>query len=158
MLVIIAAVAQNNCIGQENKLPWHIPEDLKNFKRLTTNKIVLMGRKTWESIPEKFRPLPQRTNIVISRQKNLIVPNGVQLFSSIDEAISAHQNEEVFVIGGAEIYNQAMPLASRLFITEVNKIVAGDTFFPAIDSSRWREVNREAQAGFSFVTYDRIKI
>ena len=154
MLSLIAAVAENNCIGKSNTLPWYLPEDLKHFKKLTTDKAVLMGRKTWESIPEKFRPLPNRVNVVISRQK-LTLPPGVELYHSVDEALAAHKNDEVFVIGGAEIYRQTIEQADTLYITEVKKIVEGDAFFPVIDNNVWRETEREEHAEFSFVIYHR---
>ncbi len=156
MLSLIAAISKNNCIGKDNQVPWHIPEDLKHFKEVTTGKAVLMGRKTWESIPEKFRPLPKRKNIVITRQKDYPVPAGVELYQEIEAALTAHPNEEIMVIGGAEIYRQTIARADRLYITEVNQVADGDAFFPEIDTSVWKEVGRENHTGFSFVIYERI--
>lgn len=155
-LSLIAAVSANHVIGHANNLPWHIPEDLEYFKRLTKGKIVLMGRKTWESIPEKFRPLPKRKNIVITRQPNYAVPAGVEVFASIDEALAAHAGEEIVVIGGGEIYCQTIDRADTLYITHIRREFAGDAFFPAIDPTIWQEAAREDHGWFSFVTYKRV--
>ncbi|HLD31489.1 MAG TPA: dihydrofolate reductase [Patescibacteria group bacterium] len=155
MLAIIAAVAANNCIGINNTLPWHLPEDLEHFKKLTTKKIVIMGRKTWDSLPEKFRPLPNRKNIIISRQTNLPVPPGVEVWTGLEEVIKKYQGQEAFIIGGASLYAQALPLVSRLYITHVKKSVDGDVFFPTIEPSLWQEVEREEHPDFSFVTYQK---
>jgi dihydrofolate reductase len=153
-LALIAAVAQNNCIGKKGALPWYLPEDLKRFKKITTGKVVLMGRKTWESLPPKFKPLPNRKNVVVSRQ-NVSVPAGVELYHTIDEALAAHLSEEIMVIGGGEIYNQTMDRAETLYITEVHNVVEGDVFFPIIDKAVWEETEREEHEGFSFVTYQK---
>lgn len=155
MITIIAAVSKNGMIGRDGKLPWHIPEDLKHFKELTLGKVVLMGRKTWESIPEKFRPLPGRTNVVVTRQTGYTAPPGVEVFSSLDDALTAHATDAVLVIGGAEVYRQAMPLAGRLEITHVDSEVEGDTMFPPIDQDVWKEKTREDHDGFSFVRYEK---
>lgn len=153
MLSLIAAISQNNCIGKDNTLPWNIPEDLKHFKDITTGYIVLMGRNTWESIPEKFRPLSNRKNIVVTRDKYYMVPEGVEVYSSIDEALEKYKNKDVFVVGGASIYKQTIAKADRLFITEVKQFVDGDAFFPEIERQVWKEVDREDFNGFSFVEY-----
>jgi dihydrofolate reductase len=155
-LSLIAAIAQNNCIGKNGALPWHLPEDLNHFKELTVGKPVLMGRKTWESIPEKFRPLPNRTNIVVTRDQQYSVPAGVEKYSSVESALASHPNEETMVIGGAELYRQTIDRADRLFITHVNQTVDGDAFFPKIDPKVWREMERDGHEGFSFVTYRKI--
>ena len=154
-LALIAAIAENNCIGKNNQLPWHIPEDLKHFKDVTADTVVLMGRKTWESIPEKFRPLPKRINIVISRQPNLPLPPGVEVYQSIDAALGAHANDTVVVIGGAEIYKQTIDRADTLYITHIQQTVDGDAFFPTIDPGLWKETEREKHDGFDFVTYKK---
>lgn len=158
-IALIAAISQNNCIGQHNALPWHIPEDMEHFKNLTKGKAILMGRKTWESLPEKFRPLPGRLNIVITRQKDYPVPKGVLVFDTIDAACTnpelRTQNSELMVIGGADIYRQTIDRADTLYITHVNKDVPGDAFFPMIDPTVWKETWREDHEGFSFVTYGR---
>lgn len=154
---LIAAIAENNCIGKQNALPWYLPEDLKHFKTITGGKIVLMGRKTWESLPPKFRPLPNRTNIIITRQTNFPVPNSVHIFSSIDEAVKAFPNIEIMVIGGAEIFRQTIDQADTLYITEVKQTVGGDVFFPNIDLTIWKEISREDHPNFSFVKYSKIQ-
>lgn len=155
MISLIAAISENNCIGKDNLLPWHLPEDLKHFKELTTGKTVLMGRKTWESIPEKFRPLPNRKNIVITTQSDFIVPEGVEIYHAINDAISAHTNEDIFIIGGATIYTQTINLADTLYITHVHQVVDGDAFFPSIDQNIWKETERKNHENFSFVTYKK---
>lgn len=152
MLTLIAAVSRNNCIGKNGAIPWRLPEDLKHFKNLTMGHVVIMGRKTWESLPEKFRPLPGRTNVVLTRQTDYPLPDGVERFGSLADAVAAHP--DAFVMGGAEIYAQAMPLAHRLELTRVDQGVDGDAFFPPIDGQEWTEVAREDHEGFSFVTYE----
>lgn len=156
MLALFAAISTNNCIGKNNDLPWHLPEDLKRFKALTSGHVVLMGRKTWESIPEKFRPLPKRKNIVITRQENYSVPEGVDCFSSIDAALDAYSNHMVFSIGGGEIYRQTIEKADELYITHVDQHVDGDAFFPEIDENVWEEIERDERDGFAFVRYIRM--
>lgn len=155
MITLIAALAENNCIGQNGKLPWHIPEDLAHFKELTSGKIVLMGRKTWESLPEKFRPLPKRKNIIITRQEKYFVGEGVEVFGEIEEALKKYQNEEIFIIGGAEIYRQTLDFADMLEITHVHQKVDGDAFFPEIQTNIWEEVKRLDFEQFSFVSYKK---
>lgn len=152
---LIAAISENSCIGKHGELPWHIPEDLQHFKELTLNHTVLMGRKTWESLPERFRPLPNRTNIVITRQTDYAVPTGVLVYTSLSEALRHHEQEEIFIIGGAEMYAQSLPLANTLYITHVHQTVDGDALFPLIDHSRWTESAHEDHPGFSWVTYQR---
>ncbi len=155
MITLIAGIAQNNCIGHNGTLPWHIPEDLKHFKELTTHKTVVMGRKTWESLPEKFRPLPNRQNVVITRQTDYVVPDNVLTFSSTEDAFAQLHNEDVFIIGGAELYKQTIDQADALEITHINQTVDGDAFFPKIDLSVWKEVSRDDHDGFAFVRYER---
>ena len=155
-VTLIAALSHNRCIGKDGRLPWDIPEDLAHFRTLTTGKPVLMGRKTWESLPERFRPLPGRTNIVLTRQEGYVLPVGVECFSSLAKAVSAHKNDDLFVIGGGHVYAEALPLADRLEITRVNRDVDGDAFFPEFDEMDWKEVAREDHDDFSFVRYDRI--
>ncbi len=155
MISLIAAISENNVIGVDNDLPWHIPEDLKHFKEKTSGKTVLMGRKTWESIPEKFRPLPKRTNIVITRQKDYKVPEGVELFFDIETALEKHKGEDVVVIGGGTIYEQTIEKADTLYITHVEKTIDGHAFFPSIDTTQWKETERDNREGFSFVTYKK---
>lgn len=156
MVTLVAAVAKNGCIGKGGELPWSIPEDMKRFKDLTTGSVVVMGRKTWESIPEKYRPLPNRRNVVVTRQADYPVPEGVDRFTSLDAALDAFATNAVMVIGGAEIYTQAMGRADTLQITHINRDVEGDTFFPTIDPAVWKESWREDHDDFSFVTYERV--
>ncbi|MEK7116078.1 MAG: dihydrofolate reductase [Patescibacteria group bacterium] len=160
MLTLIAAISRDHVIGHGGKLPWHVPEDIKHFKELTTGHVVVMGRKTWESIPKKYRPLPNRTNVVVTRQQEYRVPEGVLVFSSIDEALNnvgAREANTVFIIGGAEIYHQTIDRADRLEITHVNQDVDGDAFFPKINPAMWLEVSRDIHDGFSFARYSRIR-
>ncbi len=154
-IILVAAVAKNGCIGKGGTLPWHIPEDLAHFKKLTTGKIVLMGRKTWESLPAKFRPLPGRKNIVITRQADFAVPAGVELHHSVNAALAKHHTSTVSVIGGAELYQQTIDLADTLYLTEVHRTVEGDAFFPPFDKTIWQETKRENFPAYSFVTYTR---
>ncbi|MFH1621418.1 MAG: dihydrofolate reductase [Patescibacteria group bacterium] len=156
MINIIVAIAKNNCIGKNGQLPWHIPEDMKHFKELTNGKTVVMGRKTWESLPEKFRPLPDRLNVVVTRQAGYQVPVGVLVFPSLESALAAYKNDETFVIGGAQIYTQALPQTDRLYVTHVDQVIDGDAFFPAIDPLIWKELERDEHEGFSFATYEKI--
>lgn len=158
MLSIIVAVAKNGIIGDNNSLLWHIREDMLRFRRITSGHPVIMGRKTFESIG---RPLPNRTNVVVSRQD--IAIEGCTVVHSLDEATAAFpKEEEIFIIGGAQIYAQALPLADKVYLTQVHRDYAGDTSFPRLDESEWREVLREDfergetfDAPFSFVDYER---
>ncbi|MBP7992052.1 MAG: dihydrofolate reductase [Candidatus Magasanikbacteria bacterium] len=154
-LSLIAGISKNNCIGKNGQLPWDIPEDLKHFREVTAGKTVLMGRKTWESLPEKFRPLPKRTNIIITRQTDYSVPAGVKVYATIDEATAAHPSEEIMVIGGAEIYRQTIDIADTLYMTHIDQTVDGDAFFPTINLTIWKETTREDHDGYSFVTYQK---
>ena len=155
MVTIVAAVAKNGCIGRGGALPWRIPEDLRRYKEVTMGKVVIMGRKTWESIPERHRPLPGRTNVVVTRQAHYRLPGGVERVGSLAEALAAHREEDVVINGGAAIYRDAMVYADELDITHVDREVDGDTFFPAIDPAVWKESRRDDHDGFSFVTYER---
>jgi len=158
-LTLIAAVARNGVIGVDNRLPWHLPADLKHFKALTTGHTVIMGRKTWESLPEKFRPLPGRRNIVVTRNAGYQA-EGAVVATSLHAAIEAAESGEAFVIGGAQLYATAMALANRLQLTEIDAAFEGDTFFPEIDRRQWQEAARETHRdetgpGYAFVTYQR---
>jgi len=157
VLTLIAAVARNGVIGVDNRLPWHLPADLQHFKALTLGNTVIMGRKTWESLPAKFRPLPGRRNVVVTRDGSYRA-EGAVVALSLPAAIEAAETGEAFVIGGAELYAAALPLADRLELTEIDAAFEGATHFPAIDPHRWRETAREAhraEAGFdyAFVSY-----
>jgi dihydrofolate reductase len=154
-LTIIVAMDAARGIGLQNRLPWHLPEDLAHFKRQTTGHPIIMGRKTYESIG---RPLPKRRNIVISRNP-LWRADGVEGVVSLADACQLLGNEAAFVIGGAQIYAQALPLVQRLLITEIAHQFECDTFFPAIDSRQWQETGREIhqtpEFDYAFVEYQR---
>jgi len=160
MIVLIAAVAKNGVIGKDNALPWHLPEDLQHFKALTTGHAVLMGRMTWESLPPKFRPLPNRRNFVLTRDASYVAP-GATVVCSLDDAVKVSSGETaLFVIGGAELYTHALPRADRLELTEIDAAFAGDARFPAFDHTQWRAVKREPGIGadglrYAFVSYER---
>ncbi len=163
MISLIAAVAANRAIGKNNKLLWHLPEDMRHFRETTRGKPVIMGRKTWESLPDAFRPLPGRQNLVVSRNPSYGAP-GATLAGSLEEALREAELsdpvEEAFVIGGAELYRQALPLASRLYLTEIVESIEGDVFFPEVLPQDWEEVSRQKPQGksgfrFSFVIYRR---
>lgn len=164
-LAAIVAAAENGVIGRNNALPWQLSEDLKYFKRMTMGKPIVMGRKTFESIG---KPLPGRTNIVITRNP-LYRAEGIKVVPSLDEALLLAEDvalidgvEELVVIGGAEIYRESIPRADRLYLTEVHASVEGDAVLPEIDWSKWREVSRELHLAvqpnrynYSFVVYER---
>lgn len=152
---IIAAVAENMAIGKDGDIPWHIPEDLEHFKEKTSGHPVVMGRKTFESLPEDFRPLPNRTNIVLTRSE--MDKKGIKVAKSLEEAYSIAEeiDDKVFIIGGASVYEQVLPEADRMILTEVKKEVDGDTFFPEFDREEWDEKEREEHEEFDFVTYTR---
>lgn len=152
-LVLIAAIAANGVIGANNALPWRLPEDLKRFKALTLGHAILMGRKTWESLG---RPLPGRHNIVVSRNRAYSAP-GATVVDAIDAAlaIAAQSGDErIFVIGGAEIYQQTLTRATRLELTEIKSTIDGDAFFPVIDRADWTENSREPHLSDSGLAYD----
>ena len=158
-LTIIVAAGEDNAIGKDNSLIWHLSDDLKHFKSLTSGHHIIMGRKTFESFP---KPLPNRTHIVITRQQDYIVPSGVIVVNSLEDAIDAARfDKQPFIIGGGEIYKQAMPLADKLEITRVHSTFENaDTFFPEIDKNNWQEVSRithdaddKHAHAFSFITY-----
>lgn len=157
-LAIIAAVAANGVIGASDRLPWRLPADLRRFRALTTGHAVIMGRRTWASIG---RALPDRQNIVVTRQARLEV-TGAEIAHSLDEALAlVRLPGPVFCIGGGEIYREALPHATTLYLTEIAQDVAGDTTFPPFDRSAWREVAREPHVAngftYAFVTYARAR-
>ena len=154
-IVIIAAVAKNRVIGKDNTLIWNIPEDMAHFKTLTSGQTVIMGRKTWESLPPRFRPLPGRRNIVISRQADYAAP-GAELAGSLEAALKlAADAGTAFIIGGEQIYRQAMAVADRLEITEVDLEPEGDAWFPEIATVDWKISQKNEYPGYAFVTYRR---
>lgn len=162
-LVLIAAASENDVIGVDGGLPWSLPDDLKRFRDLTRGKPVLMGRKTYESLPPQFRPLPGRLNVVVTRQEGYDAP-GCTTVRSLEDAIAAAQasgSEEVYVIGGGELYRSAMDRADRIELTRVHAKVGGNATFPAIGAD-WKEVGRQEHPAdgrhahaFAFVTYVR---
>lgn len=135
MITMIAAAAENNALGKNNQLVWHLPDDFKRFKQLTTGHYIIMGRKTFESFP---KPLPNRTHVVITRQKDY-QPEGCFVADSIESAMAlVPENEEAFIIGGGEIYNLAMPFADKIELTRVHDNFDADAFFPEIDLAKWK--------------------
>lgn len=160
-ITLIAAIASNRVIGEDNDVPWKLPPDLRRFKRLTMGHILLMGRKTYDSVG---RPLPGRTNLVVSRQE-AYAPKGVHVARSVEEALAwARQagESELFVAGGAEIYRQTLPVADRLQLTRIQEEFPGDAYFPEYDETDWVLVEREdhgpgdgAPFGYSFQVFDR---
>ncbi|BAU47868.1 dihydrofolate reductase [Sulfurifustis variabilis] len=157
---IIVALAENGVIGRDNRLPWHLPDDLKHFRRLTVGHPVIMGRRNYESLG---RPLPDRLNIVVTRQAGYAAASGCRVVHSLEQAFAqADGAEEIFVIGGGDLYAQTLERADRLYLTRVHAGVDGDTRFPEFDVAAWHEIERvhhEADAhhayAFSFVTLDR---
>ena len=160
MINLIAAIDLYRGIGKDGKLPWHLKEDMNRFKRLTLGNSVIMGRKTWESLPPVYRPLPSRQNIVLSRQP--LVLSGAEVADSVDTALSVAAKKEIFVIGGGEIYQLFLHLADRIYLTEVDTKVQADAFFPDFDGSDWRRelesrrYDESSQLHFCFATYERI--
>ncbi|MEO7823976.1 MAG: dihydrofolate reductase [Paraperlucidibaca sp.] len=163
---LIVAMASNRCIGINNELPWRLPEDLKYFKQVTSGKAIVMGRTTYDSLG---RPLPNRTNIVMTRDPDWEGPIGTRVVHSLEAALAlaeavavCNYQDEVVVIGGAQIYAQLLPQVDRLYITEVHTVVAGDAFFPELNAADWQEASRrnctdEASGiGYDFVVYDRV--
>lgn len=160
MISIIVAIAKNGVIGDKNTLLWHLREDMIHFRTITSGHPVVMGRKTYDSIG---RPLPKRTNVVITRDTELQI-EGCTMAHSLTEAVEMFDSsEEVFIIGGAQIYNQAMPLADRLYLTIIDKEYEGDSSFPEIDYNSWRQIScekfergEEFEYPFSFITLERV--
>lgn len=157
----MVAVSRNGVIGRDGGLPWHISSDLKRFKAITMGKPIIMGRKTWESLPRK--PLPGRQNIVITRQKTFTA-EGAVVVGDVKSALKvAGEADEIAIIGGGEIYNMFFAMTDRVYLTEVDLTVEGDTYFPKLDASEWREVAREVHpagpndsARFVLRTLDRV--
>ena len=157
---IIFARARNGVIGKDGQMPWHLPEDLAHFKQQTGGAPVLMGRKTWDSLPPRFRPLPGRRNIVITRQADWHAQGAERAASLSDAIVLCAGAADIWVIGGGEIYAQAVPLAQRAVVTEIDRDFEGDTYAPQLGAD-WRETARSAHTAakdglpFSFVTYER---
>lgn len=157
-LNLIVAMARNRVIGIDNTLPWHLPEDLKHFKQLTMGHHIVMGRKTYDSIG---RPLPGRTTVIVSRDPDYAMA-GCLVAHTLDEAVQmCASDDQVFFVGGTSLYEQALPLAERLYITEIQADYQGDAHFPEFDPGQWWETARESHVdgaglAYDFVTYDRI--
>lgn len=156
---IIAAMAINRTIGLENRLPWHLPDDLQRFKAITMRHHIVMGRKTYDSIG---KPLPGRDTIIVTRNADYAVPGCIAV-NSLDAALTvSYGDEEVFFVGGADLYRQALPIANRIYLTEIQRVFDGDAFFPEFDRRPWIETARDRHQTtgddsfeYHFVTYDR---
>ena len=156
-LSLIAAVPRNGAIGKNNALLWHEPEDQKHFRRVTMGCPVIMGRKTWDSLPARFRPLPGRRNVVVTRN-TAWQAEGADAVRSLDAALALLAGTpKAFVIGGAELYALALPRAAELVLTEIDAELDGDIFFPRWDRARFIETARDDRPGFSFVTYNNTR-
>lgn len=163
MISIIVAIAEDNGIGNNNDLLWHIPEDLKRFKKLTYGQAVIMGKKTWESLPKK--PLPGRKNVIITDDLNDSFDGGITSYSIEDALGKCDSNEEIFIIGGGSIYRQFMPIADKLYITHIHKKAPADIYFPEIDQKIWEPVEIEEHIQdendvipYTYIIYSRKKL
>ena len=165
-IIIIAALDQSYGIGFQGRIPWRIPADLTRFRELTVGHPVVMGRKTYESIPTKFRPLPGRLNVVLSSDPKFD-HEGIVVAHSLDEAVSSLSEgritaqvvdfQSTYIIGGSQVYSSALPLATRLELTWVDGVFNVDTFFPRFNQREWQEVARQNHRGYSFVSYERVR-
>jgi dihydrofolate reductase len=160
MITIIAAAGENNSLGKDNDLVWHLPDDFKRFKELTSGNYILMGRKTFETFP---KPLPNRNHLIITRQDNYSVPENCFVFDTIQSAIDFTDNQDIWIIGGGEIYKQSMEIADRIELTRVHSEFEADTFFPEI-GEEWKLVSEEYHPvddrhkyDFTYLIYDRRK-
>lgn len=160
MIILIAAVAEHNVLGKDNAIIWHLPDDFKHFKALTSHHYIIMGRKTFESFP---KPLPNRTHVIITRQQDYAVPENCIVVHSLEEALACTKHEEqVYVIGGGEIYKLALPIADQLELTRVHASFEGDAFFPEFSTSDWQlvkenyhPIDEKHAYAFTFQTYIR---
>jgi dihydrofolate reductase len=150
-ITVLAAVGANLVIGRDGGMPWHLPEDLAHFKATTMGHTMVMGRKTYESIG---RALPGRRSLVITRQQGWHA-SGVEVAHSLAEALALAGPTEVFIVGGSEVYRQALPFADQMMLTEIEESPEGDAFFPTLEPHHWHETAREKHEGFAFVTYER---
>lgn len=152
--IIIAAVSENGVIGKDGEIPWHYPEDLKHFKQKTTGHTVVMGRKTYESLPDDYKPLPDRKNIVLSRSEPDL-PEKVELATSLDQAwqIAEKYSDKCFIIGGSGVYEQTLGKADRMVLTRIHEKYEGDTYFPEWEEENWEEVSRDDREELSFLEY-----
>lgn len=164
---LVVAMSENRVIGRDGRLPWHLPDDLQHFKRLTLGNTIIMGRKTFDSIG---RPLPQRRNIVITRNKGWstspgVPAGGVEVAHGLNEALSlaldGHDDDEIFIVGGEQVYRDGLTVANRIYLTLIHTVVEGDAYFPAIDESQWEITDRvehpadaQHEHAFTFLRYD----
>lgn len=162
MISIIVAISEDYGIGKDNKLLWHIPEDLKRFKKLTMGQCIIMGKRTWESLPRK--PLPGRKNIVLTDVPGESIDCSITAYSVEDALGKCNETEEIFIIGGGSVYRQFMPLADRLYITHVHKKTEADTYFPEISNTEWEVIDKEEHIdgsdefpSYSYIVYNRKK-
>jgi len=165
IISIIVAVSENNVIGKNNTLIWHLPTDMKFFMTKTTGHCVITGRKNYDSIPVKFSPLPNRTNIVVTHQKDYSAPGAI-VVGSIEDAITfakTIEREEIFVIGGAQIYKKSLHLCNKIYLTRIHHTFDGDAFFPVLNMNEWKETERVKGIvddkniyAHDFITYERI--
>lgn len=158
MIAIVVAHASNRVIGRDGELPWRLPSDLRRFRELTVGHTVVMGRRTWESLPDAYRPLPGRRNLVLSADPSFDA-DGAEVFASLERALAASEGD-CFVIGGEAAYREALPRCERLYATEIEAEVEGDAFFPNVEPADWRCVEEgapltESELGFRFRTYER---
>lgn len=163
LISMIAAMGRNRVIGKDNDIPWHLPDDFQYFKDTTKHHHVIMGRKNWESLPPRFQPLPDRTNIVITRQSNYNA-DGATVVQSIDQALElakSNDETEAMIIGGGEIYRMGLERADRIYLTEIQGEFEGQVTFPELDQSKWKEVSRKHHPAderhlysFDFVVYE----
>ncbi|MEQ9405840.1 MAG: dihydrofolate reductase [Cyclobacteriaceae bacterium] len=161
---MIAAMGSNRVIGKDNDIPWHLPDDFRFFKEKTKGHHVIMGRKNWESLPPKFKPLPDRPNLIVSRQSTYAAPEA-SIFRSIEEALDKAEQageNEAFIIGGGEIYRQSLEIADTIYLTEIKGEFEGQTTFPEFDKEEWKEVSRKHHPiderhkySFDFVEYKK---
>lgn len=164
IISMIAAMGSNRVIGKDNDIPWHLPDDFKYFKNKTKGHHVIMGRKNWESLPHQFQPLPDRPNVVITRQDKFVAEEA-QVVKSLKEAIAIaeeNQESEAFIIGGGEIYRMGLEIADRIYLTEINESFDGQVTFPEFDKEKWKEDSREHHStddrhnhSFDFVVYSK---
>lgn len=159
MIAAIVAMSENRVIGINNDLPWHLPQELKYFKQITTGHTIIMGRKTYESIG---RPLPNRKNVVVTRQSNYEV-EGVTVINNLEEYLNEHKEEDLFVIGGAELFNLSFPYFDTLYITEIHHKFEGDTFFPVFNKKEWvikskseEHIDEKSKIKFTYFVYEKL--
>ena len=161
MIIMIAAASENNALGKNNELVWHLPNDFKRFKSLTSGHHIIMGRKTFESFP---KPLPNRTHVIITRQENYEAPEGCIVVNSLEKAIRVcPKDKDNYIIGGGQIYLESLPYVDRIELTRVHSDYEGDTFFPEINSNYWVLIDQQYQrkdekhnSSFSYLTYDKV--